>query len=302
MHVESQYSISAVLSVGENSACGTTLPTWDCSTPVNSTATIVNNDFSYNTLIVALNQACITSGAVTFESSIDGINWFPATGFTPSSNFASVGPIYVLQANTYFVAEFNLTAIPYFRLRLSTPITGTVCGSPPDCGQLSLGFSADSFVNPAPASITSTNASVGANGQPCPTSSTQLGVCEGGVLEPVTPTNPFPVTVVGASVANPPLSICVETTSTVVLAANPLRKGLNLTNMSYVTISISFNGNPAVLFSGITLAPGGTFWMDASDFTTAAVNAIADAGLTFTDSCCGSPPTFCALLSIQEWQ
>lgn len=261
-YTESQYSISAVLSVGENTACGATFPPWECATPIGTTALIVNNDYSYNTLIITLDQGCVTGGSVEFEGSTDGVNWFPLTGYVPGIGGA-VGPIYDLQANTFLAAEFNLTAIPYFRVRLLTPITGTACGSPAVCGSVVFGYSADSFVTTPP---------------PC---------CN---------------TITPASVANAPESICVETTSSVVLAANPLRKGLQLTNLSYVTISVAFGSNAAVLFAGITLAPGGSFWMDSSDFTTAAVNAIADSGLTFTDSCCGSPPTFCALLSIQEFQ
>jgi hypothetical protein len=260
MHVESQYSISAVLSVGENTQCGATFPPWECATPVSTTATIVNNDYSYNTLIVTLDQGCITGGAVQFQGSTDGVNWFPLTGYVPGIGGA-VGPVYDLQANTFLAAEFNLTAIPYFQVILLSPITGTACGSPPVCGSVVFGYSADSFVTTAP---------------PC-----------------------CPQT---ATVANAPESICVNTSSTVILASNPSRKGLNLTNMSYVTMSIAFGSNPAILFAGITLAPGGTFWMDSSDFTTAAVNAIADSGLSYTDNCCGSPPTFCALLSIQEFQ
>jgi hypothetical protein len=261
-HTESQYTINAVLSVGENTQCGATFPPWDCDTPVDTTATIVNNDYSYNTLIVTLQQGCITGGAVQFQGSTDGINWFPLTGYVPGIGGA-VGPVYTLEANAFLAAEFNLTAIPYFQVILLSPITGTACGSPAVCGSVVFGYSADSFVTTPP---------------PCCT------------------------TITPASQANAPESICVNTTSTIVLAANALRKGLNLTNLSYVTISISFGTNPAILFAGITLAPGGSFWMDSSDFTTATVNAIADAGLAYTDSCCGSPPTFCALLSIQEFQ
>jgi hypothetical protein len=79
----------------------------------------------------------------------------------------------------------------------------------------------------------------------------------------------------GASSGNAPTIVAINTTSTSVLAANPLRKGLNLVNMSYETISLAFGANAAVLYSGINLGPGGTFWMDATDFTTAAVSAIS---------------------------
>lgn len=149
MHVESQYSITAIVSVGENAACGTTIPAWNCSTPLGSVAQIVSADYSYNTLIIALQTGCVTSGAVTFEASIDGVNWFPITGYSPGQGGA-IGPVYTLQANTYTVAEFNLTALPYFQIVLTSPITGTTCGSPPVCGSVAIGFSADSFVTTPP--------------------------------------------------------------------------------------------------------------------------------------------------------
>ncbi len=73
---------------------------------------------------------------------------------------------------------------------------------------------------------------------------------------------------------NAPGIVAIGTSSTAVLAANPLRKGLSLVNMSFETISLAF-GNAAVLYSGINLGPGGTFWMEAYDFTTNTINAIS---------------------------
>jgi len=79
-----------------------------------------------------------------------------------------------------------------------------------------------------------------------------------------------------SSAGNAPLQIAVPTSSTLVLASNPLRKGCNLTNMSIDTISLAFGSNPAQVYFGLVLGPGGTFWMDLQDFTTAAINAISD--------------------------
>jgi hypothetical protein len=69
--------------------------------------------------------------------------------------------------------------------------------------------------------------------------------------------------------------VSILLTSTSVLAANTARKGVNLTNISFGTVSLAFGAAAAVLFRGVTLGPGGTFWMDATDFTTAAIYAIA---------------------------
>jgi len=78
-----------------------------------------------------------------------------------------------------------------------------------------------------------------------------------------------------AAAGNAPAIVSISTSSTPVLASNPLRKGCNLVNMSFETISLAFGANAAVLYSGATLGPGGTFWMDSFDFTTAAINAIS---------------------------
>lgn len=78
-----------------------------------------------------------------------------------------------------------------------------------------------------------------------------------------------------SSTAPVALLVPVSTSSVQVLASNVSRKGCNLTNLSFSTICLSFGGNAAVLFSGVTLGPGGTFWMDSQDFTTDSINAIA---------------------------
>jgi len=59
-----------------------------------------------------------------------------------------------------------------------------------------------------------------------------------------------------------------------VVAANASRKGLILVNTSSARISLGFESD-AVLDSGVTLYPGGTFNMSEFDFTIGAVNAIA---------------------------
>lgn len=64
-----------------------------------------------------------------------------------------------------------------------------------------------------------------------------------------------------------------------VVAANASRKGLCLVNTSTARISLGF-GAPAVLDSGVTLYPGGSFDMNEFSFTVGAVNAIASAALS----------------------
>jgi hypothetical protein len=134
--MESQFPIQASLSVGESNA---SFVTWSQATTLNTVASLVSQDYSYNTLIVTLKQSStITQGTVTFQGSLDGTNWFNLEGITPGTT-TIIGPTYNLQNNTYAAFEFNLTAIPYFQVLLSTVILGT--------GTVIIGYAADSFVN-----------------------------------------------------------------------------------------------------------------------------------------------------------
>lgn len=86
---------------------------------------------------------------------------------------------------------------------------------------------------------------------------------------------------------NAPTTVSVGVASGVVLAANASRKGLVLFNNSTATISFGL-GATAVLGSGITLYPGGVWYMDEFTFTTGAINGIASAAAS--------------ALSVQEFQ
>lgn len=81
-----------------------------------------------------------------------------------------------------------------------------------------------------------------------------------------------------------PATYTATGTSSQMLAANS-RKGLVVINLG--TVNVSFGcGSPAVLNSGITLLPNGTWVMDQHTFSQAAINVISG----------GS-----AILSIQEY-
>lgn len=79
-----------------------------------------------------------------------------------------------------------------------------------------------------------------------------------------------------ALTASSPTAATVGVASAQAVASNSSRKGLILVNTSANYISLGL-GATAVLNSGITLAPYGTFVMDEFCFTTGAVNAIASA-------------------------
>lgn len=79
-----------------------------------------------------------------------------------------------------------------------------------------------------------------------------------------------------ALTASAPTFATVGTSSASAVAANASRKGLTLVNTSANRISLGF-GATAVLDRGITLYPGGSFFMDEYSYSTATINAIASA-------------------------
>lgn len=106
---------------------------------------------------------------------------------------------------------------------------------------------------------------------------------------PVTIVAPLPIPVDGSGVTQPvsgtvnlrnaqtpasPANASVGVASAQILAANSSRTGLVLVNLSSNIISLGL-GVAAVLNSGITLTPNGTFVMDAFTFVTTSIFAIA---------------------------
>lgn len=81
--------------------------------------------------------------------------------------------------------------------------------------------------------------------------------------------------------ANAPFTVSVGVTSAAFLASNASRKGFCTVNTSSAIVSYGI-GAAAVLNSGITLYPGGTWCMDEYTFSTAAINAIAGAAASAT--------------------
>ena len=89
------------------------------------------------------------------------------------------------------------------------------------------------------------------------------------------PTESQLVSTKAAQTASAPSAVSVGVASTVILAANANRKGCLLVNTSTAFISLAF-GAAAVLYSGITLNPGGgSFCMDEYSFNTGEIRGIA---------------------------
>ena len=89
-------------------------------------------------------------------------------------------------------------------------------------------------------------------------------------------TEAWPITSKSSLTASAPAAAAVGIASAQVVAANANRKGLILVNTSAVNISLGF-AQTAVLNSGVTLTPNGSFSMGEYSFSTGAVNAIAAA-------------------------
>lgn len=85
-----------------------------------------------------------------------------------------------------------------------------------------------------------------------------------------------------ALTANTPGSVSVGVTSVGVLSANASRTGGVFTNTSAAIIYIGIGQN-ALTGKGITLYPGGTWYMDEYSFSTAAINAIATVAASVLD-------------------
>jgi hypothetical protein len=97
---------------------------WTSATGSNTAVSIISNTATYNTVMVTLVQGTtITGGVVTFEQSIDNSTWTTVQGVTLGAT-TIMGPTYTLVASTNVSFLFPVNA-PYFRVRLSTVITGT---------------------------------------------------------------------------------------------------------------------------------------------------------------------------------
>ena len=178
----------------------------------------------------------VSAGVITFETTPDGTNWFPLYLSDPFDIPSII--------NTYDLSNGSATWLKQVggyievRMRLSTPITGA--------------------------------GSVQVMIRPSSVAGTQFVQ----VLQS-TGTNLHTVVDKVALTGQAPTAISVGVTSGTVLVANALRKGATFTNTSTNTISFGLDGNAAVLNSGITLAPYGSWIMDDYTFTTGLIKAIA---------------------------
>ena len=190
--------------------------------------------------------------------------------------------------------QLRATALPVSLA--STTITGTVTtssaslplptGAATSAGQTTMDASVNSLLKPAStlAAVTSITNTVTIKADTPANQVNALKVDGSAVTQPVSGSvNVNRVAIIGSA----PATANTTTTSAIVVPANASRKGLTIINLTSTRVYLSFEGNTAVVNSGIMLANGGSFSMDNFSFTLGAVRAIVASGTS--------------ILSIQEF-
>ena len=114
--------------------------TWDQNTAQNTALNFVTNTFSFATIGVELVGSDVGSGVVTFEASIDSLNWIGLTGVNAVTSTVMSSAAYILPlGDSVSVLLFNITGFNYFRGRLSSVLTSA--GSPPAEPSLIISYS-----------------------------------------------------------------------------------------------------------------------------------------------------------------
>jgi hypothetical protein len=117
---------AVVSSVGGLSIGGSqTVPSttsWTSATALNTANTVTVSNFNTVTIAIVATTT-LTGGAVTFEVSVDNTNWFPLACARIDS--FTVESVYTLAASTNRAWATSVDGFLYFRVRLSTAITGT---------------------------------------------------------------------------------------------------------------------------------------------------------------------------------
>ncbi len=116
--------VNGLMPVGGYGSNNASDAAWTSATSGNTAAVLISNIATYNSILVTLVQGTtITGGVVTFEQSIDNSTWTTVQGVTLGTTVI-MGPTYTLVASTNISFLFPVNA-PYFRVRLSTVITGS---------------------------------------------------------------------------------------------------------------------------------------------------------------------------------
>lgn len=195
----------------------------------------------------------------------DGTNWINASGLTVPSGGITTS----LSANGS--ALINVGGFSQFRILASSYTSGTAnifmnAGAGPSVIEVY-----NDSQNPLISKVTD-----GTNNITVKPASTAAVAADTALVVAISPNNTISTTSRVAITANAPTNVSVGVATGALVAANASRKGLIVMNLSSSTVSLGI-GASAVLNSGITLYPGGTWTMDEFSFNVSAVNAIAGA-------------------------
>lgn len=226
----------------------------------------------YAVAIISIISSPAMSGGTTinFECSQDDATWVSIL-----AHQMGVSGSQGVTSTTDGSFRLNVAGVKSVRTRISAYSAGTITikGYPtPVTGQgTTVGLAAGSAI------IGSLTANQSVNVAQMNGATTPIGAgVEATALRVTLPTDGTGVvTTKKALTASAPTFATVAATSGTAVASNANRKGLILVNTSANIISLGFAGAAAVLNSGVTLAPYGSYEMNEYSFTTGAVTAIA---------------------------
>ena len=116
-------------------------PTLISGTALNTTQVMVNNTFAYNSVTVELvGTGTFLAGAITFEVSIDNVNWSGLLGTNVTTGLTMPTAVFTLTSGTTCLS-FNNTGFQYMRARLSTQIAGYL-------GQVVISYTVQGLASP----------------------------------------------------------------------------------------------------------------------------------------------------------
>jgi hypothetical protein len=214
------------------SSVNNSLASWSSATSLNATAVAINNTTEYNTIVcgISCNAGTFNTGVITFQGSTDGTNWLSITGVQPNGTTSST---IILASGAYTAYQFNITGFSYFRLLLSTAITGT--------GVVTLEYSATAYPSNAAVSV---NGSVTLSNMP-------------GAISPGTSGGAGSMLYVGGKATTAAPSYGNNTSEPLSLdGSGNLR--VNVGAASYVPAAINSTGQVSVTSSGVTIIAANT--------------------------------------------
>jgi hypothetical protein len=234
---------------------------WTSATAQNTVLNILTDNYNENTVTVSVTDTgSFSSGVLTFEGSIDNANFVGIIGVNVGTGQTMSNATYTLQTGTS-VFTFNATGFNYFRVRLSTAITGT--GSPPGSPTTTISWLTQGLASPnVQTTITTGTVNVSSN-QGTPNSLSNAWPME------ITDGTHGPATVKLGSVAAVPgdealvVAISPNNTVAVTQSTSPWVSNIEASGTALTATGSSLNvnvtsGTISGTFTQVTAAPTGT--------------------------------------------